>query len=79
MESFEYDFLVFFDFFCIFWYWWYIFLNEIWFGCLLKLIFIGGKIEFVMIVICLGIWVINCEDLEGRFCNVGKDDGLEIV
>lgn len=79
MESFEYDFLVFFDFFCIFWYWWYIFFNEIWFVCLLKLIFIGGEIEFVMIVICLGIWVINCEDLEGRFWNMGKDDGLEIV
>lgn len=79
MESFEYDFLVFFDFFCIFWYWWYIFLNEIWFCCLLKLIFIGGKIEFFMIVICLGIWLINSEDLEGRFWNMGKDDGLEIV
>lgn len=39
----------------------------------------GREVEFVMIFICLGIWVINCEDLEGRFWNMGKDDGLEIV
>lgn len=32
-----------------------------------------------MIVICLGIWVMNSDDLEGRFWNVGKDDGFEIV
>lgn len=39
------------------------FLNEVRFDCVLKLIFIGGEIECVMIVICLGIWVMNCEDL----------------